>query len=47
MDNFFNVKLNADSEINHNIGIKSSSVPLSKISQESLDNVLKKFGIKI
>ena len=26
---------------------KSSSVPLSKISQESLDNVLKKFGIKI
>ena len=26
---------------------KSSSVPLSKISLESFDNVLKKFGIKI
>lgn len=35
MDNFFGVKLNADTEINHNIGIKSSlsMIPLAFINE--------------
>ena len=35
MDNFFNVKINPDTEINHNIGIKSSlsMIPLAFVNK--------------